>query len=331
MSSPTTLPRQVFDGVGITTEGLWHSSFRSMASPVRVQLGPDTTAPDRLLAGVRRLFAEVDRQCTRFDAGSDLMRANAARTWRAVGEYCFAALVAAHRAHLMTAGRFDPRVLRTLCDLGYDRTWAMVDRSDGGPAADPTPPAKPSRATEWRPRFDAAANRVAVGAVPVDLGGIGKGLALRWAAASLRAAGCGTFLIDAGGDCVYGDGPAGGAWRIGVERPDGAPEPAAVLQVSTGACATSSTRVHSWRSGGRAVHHLIDPRTWRPAESGLRSVTVAGTDPADAEVWSKTLFLTGSSIRAVAEERGLSALWVDADGVIGMSTSMQPLVIWRQP
>jgi thiamine biosynthesis lipoprotein len=156
-------------------------------------------------------------------------------------------------------------------------------------------------------------------------------LALRWAAATVRDVGCHSFLIDAGGDCVYGHGPDEGPWRIGVEDPAGGRDPVAVLEVADGGCATSATRVHSWRVGGRSVHHLIDPHTGRPGGGALRSVTVVGTDPADAEVWSKVLFLRRNRIGRVAEKRGLAALWIDSDGRIGMSSAMARFVIWRRP
>ena len=78
------------------------------------------------------------------------------------------------------------------------------------------------------------------------------------------------------------------------------------------------------------MHHLIDPRTGNPGGGPLRSVTVVGTDPADAEVWSKTLFLEGARVPAAAEERGLAALWVDSAGRIGVSSRMEPLIIWRR-
>jgi thiamine biosynthesis lipoprotein len=217
-------------------------------------------------------------------------------------------------------------VLTTLEALGYDRTWARVNRDRDGSDVVPVP-----LTGTWQPRFDRSKHRVAVGRLPIDLGGIGKGLALRWAAAAARNTGCRTFLIDAGGDCVYGHGPHRAPWRIGVEDPDGGHDPVAVLEASDGGCATSATRVDSWRVGGRTVHHLIDPHTGRPGGGALRSVTVAGTDPADAEVWSKVLFLRADRIGKVAEKHGLAALWIDVDGRIGMSSAMAPFVIWQRP
>jgi thiamine biosynthesis lipoprotein len=171
---------------------------------------------------------------------------------------------------------------------------------------------------------------VRIGPVPVDLGGIGKGLTLRWAGELLRSAGVTSFLLEAGGDCVYGAGPDGGDWRLAVEDPAGGTTPVAVLEVAEGACATSSIRLRQWHAGERKVHHLIDPRTGRPGGDHLRSVTVVGRDPADAEVWSKVLFLAGRHIADAAEERGIAALWVDADGRLEASSTMRRHIVWER-
>ena len=166
----------------------------------------------------------------------------------------------------------------------------------------------------------------------MDLGGIGKGLAVRWAAQALASAGTG-HLVDAGGDCVVGGrSPDGERWRVGVEDPAGGSEPVAVLQLRDRACATSSVRVRTWQSAGRAAHHLIDPRTGESAAGGLRSVTVVGDDPARAEVWSKSLLIAGrGDIARLAGDQGLAALWVDDGGRLGRSPLMAPHVLWERP
>jgi thiamine biosynthesis lipoprotein len=173
----------------------------------------------------------------------------------------------------------------------------------------------------------------------VDLGGIGKGLALRWAShatapvlARLLDDG-GGFLIDAGHDIVCrGDGPAdGGGWLVDVEDPTGRLESLAVIRLPRdGAVATSSIRRRRWTSpDGRPAHHLIDPQTGEPGGSGLLAVTVAGPDPAWAEVWSKTLFLAGADgIGAAARREGLSAWWVTGDGILEMTPAARPGTLW---
>jgi thiamine biosynthesis lipoprotein len=165
--------------------------------------------------------------------------------------------------------------------------------------------------------------------VPIDLGGIGKGLAVRWAGEQLRHAGD-SVMVDAGGDCLFtGAGPDGSGWRVGVEDPRGGSEPVAVLVLADNACATSSVRVRNWRSGGRTVHHLIDPRTGESGGDGLLSVSVIHDDPAWAEVWSKTFFLAGATgVAAAAAHHGAAALWVHTDGRLGISDAALPFVLW---
>jgi len=133
-----------------------------------------------------------------------------------------------------------------------------------------------------------------LGGRQIDLGGIGKGLAVRWAAAELAGAGSG-FMVDAGGDCAFGGiGPEDTAWNV------------------------------------EAVHHLVDPRTGLPGGDGLAAVTVVAADPAWAEVWTKALFLAGAAgVRRRAESLGLAAAWVGDDGVVGSTGLLDALTIWR--
>lgn len=181
----------------------------------------------------------------------------------------------------------------------------------------------------WRPEFRDDPWAVRIGSHPVDLGGIGKGVALRKAAA-LIAAVTADFLIEAGGDCYLGGrAPDGSAWSVAVEDPLGGDRPRAVLAVTDAACATSSTRLRRWRNGNRVLHHLIDPRTGEPADDGLVAVTVISRDPAVAEVNTKLLFLAGvNSIEQQADELGLPALWIDASGGLGFSSALVPHLLW---
>lgn len=326
-SDPAYVPAYVDTQRVATADQDWQGTFRCMASDinVRIDAGPGQAAAafDEIVT----IFGQVERECTRFDPGSDLMRANAAAAnWCAVGSYCFEALVAALGAHDLTDGRFDPRVLTTLHRLGYDRSLPF---SEGGVEVGAQPPAEPVRAA-WQPEFDATSQQVRIGPDPVDLGGIGKGLALRWAVAQVIES-TPSFVLDAGGDCyLAGTGHDGAGWNVGVEDPFGGTEPAAVLQISDAACATSSIRLRHWTAGGAPVHHLIDPRTGAPGGGGLRAVTVVDTDPADAEVWTKVLFLEGADgIAAAAERHDVAAVWVADDRSLSVSDAGREYVIWQ--
>jgi FAD:protein FMN transferase len=314
-------------------------SVRAMACDVTVQV-PADAATDAATAGVEAalsVFRTVHRTCTRFDPDSPLMRVNARPDrWHTVPQVLFAAVREAHSAYVRTRGRFDPRVLADLERLGYDRSLPFEDGPVVATAGGMPGPARSTRG-RWRPRFRGGDRpELHLGGDAVDLGGIGKGLALRWARARLSVT-TPDHLIDAGGDCVCqgtGGGPDHGTdgWRIGVEHPSGPGGPAAVLALADRAVATSSTRLRRWTSADGPAHHLIDPRSGRPGGRGLAAVTVVAADPAAAEVATKSLFLRGAAgIAPEARRRSIAALWVGTDGSVATSGRMDDYVIWRAP
>jgi thiamine biosynthesis lipoprotein len=330
----TTRTYSVSPSTGWTGEILDVS--RAMACDVTLRVVRPSASAAPAVAAAREVFAAVERSCTRFDPQSPLMRANAdPDRWHDVPSELYFAIAAAAAAHLETGGLFDPRVLESLQAMGYDRTLPF----GGGRVQLPdTGLAHAGVRDVWRPGLAPDGARVRLGPYPVDLGGIGKGLAVRWASHQLAGAGAAT-LVEAGGDLyASGGGPDGTGWRVGVEDPmaavDAAPpeaaDPVAVLRIADRACATSSVRLRRWRVGDRVVHHLVDPRTGRPGGEGMLAVTVVASDAAWAEVWSKSLFLAGADrIAGLAEARGLAALWVRDDGGLVTSEAMAPYLEWR--
>lgn len=281
---------------------------------------------------VRAEFDAVDVALSRFRDDSELTALNRlAGTGRvvAVSWRLRMALAAIHRAGRITGGRFDASVLETLERIGEH--GASLEADEAPPGDDDHPIAR------LVPAGTARAGLVTVPSRPVDTGGIGKGLALRWAAAEALPAlppGAG-LLLEAGGDLVHaGVPPADGGWRVGIDDPIVPPgEPSshvAVLALGSGAVTTSSVSVRNWATPhGRRVHHLVDPVTREPARTGLISVTVAAPDPAWSEVWSKALFLAGSgSIGEEARARGLAAWWIDEAGRLGLTPEARIRSVW---
>lgn len=306
---------------------------RALGSPLRltVEAAANTAgdavavSADRAWAEILATFAAVDAAMSRFCDDSELTRLHRARgPVLGLSRELVAALTAADRAHRITGGRFDARVLADLERLGF---VAVPQAWPDAPAASP-PAGSPSDRFMRREGRHGAVELLA----PVDLGGIGKGLALRWAARRAAALlGESGFLLDAGGDLVSHGLRAGERWSIGIEDPSGSETPLAVVVLGRDqAIATSSVRIGR-RAGpdGRPVHHLIDPRTGEPGGAGLAAVTVAWPDPAWAEVWSKALFLEGAaSIAGVARGRDLAAWWVDEDGALAMTPAARQQTSW---
>jgi len=332
-----------------------------MASTIELRIVDPSPAAEAAIVRAEAVVLEVARRCTRFDEDSALSRINRdPGTFHLVPAVLADAIDEAARAYRASDGLFDPRVLDLLVAWGYDRTFAdVVARTAPGSAAgpaglpadvigEPRAPLPSAPRPVWEPLvLPGHGRRMARPGARLDLGGIAKGLAVRWAAAELSGAGA-ALLVDAGGDLMLGGGgPDGTGWRVGVEDPlvedpadpsaaaeaassDAVEQPVLVLELTDLGCATSSVRRRRWRSAGGWVHHLIDPRTSLPGGAGLASVTVVHPDPAWAEVWSKTLFLAGEEdVAREAERRGLAAAWVSADGRIGTSVAMDPYVLWR--
>ncbi len=312
---------------------------RAMGSPLRLTLVG--IAEPRAALGWSAVSDEIEaieQALSRFRPTSDLVALNAragAADCLATHPRLVAALAAADRAHRVTGGAFDPRILRDLERLGYigsDGPSTDEGRLEQPGGAQPRPTEAPS--DRWL-AIDPRRGRAAV-AAPVDLGGIGKGLALRWAMRTLvatlpeLAGGTAGLLLEAGGDLVaHGAAPQAGSWMVGIEDPRGGDE-VAIIAIDDGAVCTSSIAVHSWTTAdGRSVHHLLDPRTGEPGGAGLLAVTVAGPDPAWAEVWSKALFLEASSgIGRRARALGLAAWWVGDEGALEMTPAARVRTAW---
>jgi thiamine biosynthesis lipoprotein len=273
-------------------------------------------------------FDEVDRVMSRFRADSAITTLNelaGSGVIVPIEPRLYAALATAYRAWRSTSGLFDPRVLGHLERLGSVGAGLHSNRRQPADSGDSSEP--------WLCRWPR--QRAARLAEPLDLGGIGKGLALRWAWERIKRVlpldGRAGALLDAGGDLVVGGpSPDAGPWLVGIENPADGDEPMAVVAIDRGGLCTSSTRVARWTDAeGRSVHHLIDPRTGEPGGMGLASVTVALPDPAWAEIWSKALFLTGpEAIAASARRRGLAAWWVDEGGQLSMTAAARAMTVW---
>jgi thiamine biosynthesis lipoprotein len=295
-----------------------------MGSPLRLTTaGLSASESGRAWAIAIAEMEESERSLSRWSADSGLSRLNAmagSGTSAPADRRLLAFLVGAARAQRMSGGRFDPRVLSRLEALG-ERAGVPL-------------PVVPEQLGSDRQWLECDPRRgLACVAAPVDSGGIGKGLALRWAARRIERAGLlgSGMLLEAGGDVVVrGERPGGGPWQIGIEDPAGGDEPLAVISGTGGAIATSSTAVRRWTSpDGAAVHHLVDPRTGEPGGDGLMAVTVTLADPAWAEVWSKSLFLAGA--RAIGDEarrRGVAAWWVEEDGSLHLTPAARQQTAW---
>jgi thiamine biosynthesis lipoprotein len=287
-------------------------SWRALGTGVHVLVtGGDLAAAS---AAVKGVLSAVDLAYSRFRPDSELSQINAGggRT-RRVSPLLADAIATSLRAAALTDGRVDPTVGRAMRAVGYDRDFDQVSISTEPISIrfEPIP--------GWRAiQFDSRARTLALpNGVEIDLGSTGKAIASDLAAAAgLEAVGSGGVLVSLGGDiATAGDVPAGG-WRILVAEDSDTPPDSdgEVIALHAGAIATSSTTVRTWRRGGIALHHLIDPLTGAPVESPWRTASVVAATCVDANTAATAAIVRGASAPEWLDGLGLAARLVGTSG-----------------
>ncbi len=226
------------------------------------------------------------------------------------------AVAVALRAAELTDGDVDPTVGEAIAAAGYDRDFSLVPPD--GPPLNLAVRAVPG----WRQvHLDPASRTLTIPAgTRLDLGATAKASAATdRAAARIAETVGGGVLVGLGGDiAVAGQAPPGGS-RIRVQDVTGRPEeipdgPSAVVAITSGGLATSSTTARRWRRGGDLLHHILDPRTGLPPAPVWRTISVTAATCADANAASTAGIIRGDRAPAGWARIGLPARLVSVDG-----------------
>lgn len=248
------------------------------------------TDPAALAAASAIVQAEldaVDRACSRFRPDSELTAVGRAGGVPVTVSPLLADLVAAALdAARQSDGAVDPTIGAALCGLGYDRDFAAITGRRVAPAV------KVFAGPGWRAvRLEGRELTVPDG-VLLDLGATAKAAAADRAAEQVAVRLGVGVLVALGGDiATAGAGPAGG-WRILVQDRPG--DPRCTVHLPAGAAlATSSTAGRTWGRPGELLHHILDPRTGRPAEPVWRTASVAAYSCLRANTLSTAAIVRG--------------------------------------
>ena len=297
------------------TEPTWaHRAWRALGAPAEILIwGVDSDA----LVPWAIEEIECHEACwSRFRPTSELSQLNdSGGAPVTVSPTLWAALERADQGWRATNGLYDPTILTTLRALGYDRTFREVVSEDATlPQSQPV--------LGWAAvHLDHERHVVSVppGAA-VDLGGLGKGLLADIVADGLMQRGALSVNVTLGGDIkVRGPGPDDdSAWLIAVEHPL-TEQIFMRFPLVDEAIVQSTTAMRTWQRGSRRLHHLIDPRTGWPADSGLAGVVVTGPEAWFSEVIAKAALVAGEGPgRDLIEGVGLDGWLIRDDGhVIG--------------
>jgi FAD:protein FMN transferase len=268
---------------------------------------------DASVAEIRRLEALM----TTWRPDSELSRVNAAagKNPVAVSEETFDVVKEAVHASEISEGTFDI-TFESLHGL-----WKFDQDLDPHPPTDAQIKAKLPFVGYRHIHLDPAARTIYLDrdGTKISLGGIAKGYAVDHAAKVLRDAGLTSFYVQAGGDLyAAGKKPDGSDWSAGIRDPRG-PEGAyfAVIPLSEHAFSTAGDYERSYVIDGKRYHHIIDPRTGKPATAS-RSVTIYAPTALLADEIDDAVFILGADkgMKLVDSLDDVGAVIVDAhDGV----------------
>jgi thiamine biosynthesis lipoprotein len=156
---------------------------------------------------------------------------------------------------------------------------------------------------------------VATGA-SIDLGGIGKGIGCDAIQACFAADDdlIGAIVNVGGSSTVtYGVKSDGAPGKVAVLDPRDGTGFLGVLELEGGNhISTSGDYEKYFEKDGRRYHHILDPGTGYPADSGLIAVTVVAESGAEADALSTACFVLGRDKAAVLlEVYGADGIFVD--------------------
>ena len=154
----------------------------------------------------------------------------------------------------------------------------------------------------------------------LDLGSCAKGYAGGEAAEAMKKRGITSALVNLGGNVqAIGAKPDSSDWSVGIADPFSPNELLGVLKIRDKAVITSGGYQRYFiGEDGKKYIHILDPKTGRPAESGIASVTVIGDNGTECDALSTALFVMGKE-KAVSYRRehgGFEMVLVTNDGTI---------------
>ena len=162
----------------------------------------------------------------------------------------------------------------------------------------------------------------------IDLGAVGKGIACDVAQNYLKKQKevSGAVIAVGGSILLYGTKTDGTNWNVAVQNPRGQDgEAMGVLSLSgTTNVSTSGDYEKYFMQDGKRYHHILDPSTGYPAESGLISVTVVSDNGLLSDGLSTACFVLGKEKgQKLLETYGAEGIFIDQNKKVTVTKGLK--------
>ena len=276
---------------------------------------PDGQQASTLEKDIADLLADAHARLTTYDPASELNQFNNAPVgeWLTLSPVLHEALMLSFETSVLSAGAFDPTVapLVNLWGFGPGKHTETVPND-----ADIT---KAKAAIGYAglelEAYEKRARKTR--AIYLDLSGMGHGYGADLVANYLDSKGVKNYLAEVAGESrTKGQRPGGGAWRLAIETPVAMQgEIFQAVHLDNIGIATSGDYRNYFEKDGVRYSHTIDPRTGRPINHTLASVTVLDESAARADALATALLVLGMEKgKLLADSMAIPAFFIVRDG-----------------
>lgn len=153
----------------------------------------------------------------------------------------------------------------------------------------------------------------------IDLGGIAKGFIADCCIDVLREEGAHGAVLSFGGNvAAFGTKTDGAPFTVAIADPEDPDAYLGTLHLKDASLVTAGAYQRGFYEDGVYYHHILDPKTGKPADSGLLSATVLCSDGARADALSTACFILGreGALDLWKREGGFELILVEEDGSI---------------
>lgn len=267
--------------------GYWHIRFQAMASQCEVLLdSDDKLLTERISQIITKETWRIEQKFSRYRSDNILYEINHCNNHIIhVDEETALLLNFADKCYVMSGGMFDVSsgILRRAWH--FDGSDRIAEQSE----IDKLLPFVGWEKVRWRQPIIS----LPMG-MELDFGGIGKEYAVDKAWQLLTEHTDVPALINFGGDLrVTGTRQNGEAWQVGIEKPDSEGQASGILEISSGALATSGDSKRFLLKDGQRYSHILNPSTGWPITDAPRSVTVAAPTCIEAGMMATFASLQG--------------------------------------
>lgn len=280
-------------------------------------------ADESLLEEALSLCPVFERLMSRFIEGSDVWNLNHAEGLPVqVSEHTLEVLKCADALSSASEGAFNIAI------GAASKLWRFTDAEPVIPTSEQLEKAI-FELRNFSIRFKDAGVIIPAGAT-IDLGGVAKGYACDRVADQLRERGVTNGILNFGGNVVtIGTHPEGRPWKVGLQTPNAKRNESTFAAVESvdSAVVTSGIYERCFTRNGTIYHHILDPRTGRPASTDIVSATVLSSDSMLADALATAILVLGSSLGLqLAKDYGVQTALLTTNNQLTYSAAM-PLTL----